>query len=143
MVFKKILTIITGTIISFSANAEMRSEAFLGYNGLSFDRNTNDFISSEETADLESYNLGGYIVKDINETTALSILGKYVEYNTGDFYGYEDDSPKDTLSFLCNSAALPGVQILSNDYRRQGYGPFDRRAFGVQVTDIPLTFFVH
>ncbi|SVC77937.1 uncharacterized protein METZ01_LOCUS330791 [marine metagenome] len=38
MVFKKILTIITGTIISFSANAEMRSEAFLGYNGLRFDR---------------------------------------------------------------------------------------------------------
>ena len=99
MVFKKILTIITGTIISFSANAEMRSEAFLGYDGLSFDRRNNDFISSNEAADLESYNLGGYIVKDINETTALSILGKYVEYNTGNFDAPEDDSPKDILSF--------------------------------------------
>lgn len=99
MVFKKILTIIIGTIISFSANAEMRSQAFLGYDGLSFGRNTDDFISSQEAADLESYNLGGYIVKDISETTSLSILGKYVEYNTGNFDDPEDDSPKDILSF--------------------------------------------
>ena len=125
MVFKKILTIITGTIISFSANAEMRSKAFLGYNGLSFDRNTNDFISSEEAADLESYNLGGYIVKDINETTALSILGKYVEYNTGDYSGAEDDSPKDTLSF---EATL--IQNLFKD---------SLGGFGVYYADIETT----
>jgi len=46
------------------------------------------------------------------------------------------------ISFLCNSPSLPGVQILTSDYRRQGYGTFDRRPFGVQVTDIPLTFFI-
>ncbi len=46
------------------------------------------------------------------------------------------------FTFLCNSAALPGAQILSSDHRRQGYGTFDRRPFGIQVTDIPLTFFV-
>ena len=40
---------------------------------------------------------------------------------------------------MCNSASLPGVQMLTSDYRRQGYGTFDRRPFGVQVTDIPLT----
>jgi len=47
-----------------------------------------------------------------------------------------------SLMYFCNSAALPGVQILSSDHRRQGFGTFDRRPFGVQVTDIPLTFFV-
>ena len=43
---------------------------------------------------------------------------------------------------LANSAALPGIQIITNDYKRQGYGTFDRRPFGVMVTDIPITFFV-
>jgi hypothetical protein len=43
---------------------------------------------------------------------------------------------------MCNSAALPGVQMLTSDYKRQGFGTFDRRPFGVQITDIPLTFFV-
>ena len=46
----------------------------------------------------------------------------------------------DTLRFLCNSASLPGVQIITSDHRRQNQGTFDRRPFGVQVTDIPLTF---
>lgn len=50
------------------------------------------------------------------------------------------DEPGRRLQFLCSSANLPGVQILTSDYRRQGYGTFDRRPFGVQVTDIPLTF---
>jgi len=44
--------------------------------------------------------------------------------------------------FLCSSAALPGVQIITSDHRRQNMGTFDRRPFGVQVTDIPLTFFI-
>ena len=35
---------------------------------------------------------------------------------------------------------LPGVQIITSDHRRQNMGTFDRRPFGVQVTDIPLTF---
>jgi hypothetical protein len=50
------------------------------------------------------------------------------------------DSKK--LSMLCNSASLPGAQVLSSDHRRQNYGTFDRRPFGIQVTDIPITFFV-
>jgi len=46
----------------------------------------------------------------------------------------------ENMTFLCNSAALPGVQIITSDHRRQNMGTFDRRPFGVQVTDIPLTF---
>ena len=48
----------------------------------------------------------------------------------------------ENLSFLCNSAALPGIQIITSDHRRQNMGTFDRRPFGAMVTDIPLTFFV-
>ena len=44
------------------------------------------------------------------------------------------------MTFLCSSAALPGVQIITSDHIRQNMGTFDRRPFGVQVTDIPLTF---
>ena len=44
------------------------------------------------------------------------------------------------MTFLCSSASLPGVQIITSDHRRQNMGTFDRRPFGVQVTDIPLTF---
>ena len=50
------------------------------------------------------------------------------------------DSKK--LSLFFNSASLPGAQVLSSDHRRQTYGTFDRRPFGIQVTDIPITFFV-
>jgi len=46
----------------------------------------------------------------------------------------------ENMTFLCNSAALPGIQIITSDHRRQNMGTFDRRPFGVQVTDIPLTF---
>jgi hypothetical protein len=46
------------------------------------------------------------------------------------------------MTFLCSSAALPGVQIITSDHRRQNMGTFDRRPFGVQVTDIPLTFMI-
>jgi len=44
--------------------------------------------------------------------------------------------------FLCNSASLPGIQILASDHRRQNFGSMDRRPYNVQTTDIPLTFFI-
>jgi hypothetical protein len=99
--FKKIIKLLAvATLLPISANAEMKSEVFVGYNGLEFDRHDNDFIGTTEASDLESYNLGGYIIKDINDTTALSFLGKYVEYNTGGVLNPpEDDSPKDILTF--------------------------------------------
>jgi len=46
----------------------------------------------------------------------------------------------ENMSFLCNSAALPGIQIITSDHRRRMLHKDDRRPFGVQVTDIPLTF---
>lgn len=55
---------------------------------------------------------------------------------------FAHEQTKEPIGYFANSANLPGVQILSSDHRRQGYGTFDRRAFGVQVTDIPITFFV-
>ena len=48
----------------------------------------------------------------------------------------------ENMKFLCNSASLPGIQIITSDHRRQNMGTFDRRPFGVQATDIPLTFFI-
>ena len=77
----------------------------------------------------------------------LNPPGSDTTHGTGPFEGqaaadqgaWIDDSNR-RLMFLCSSANLPGVQILTSDYRRQGYGTFDRRPFGVQVTDIPLTF---
>jgi hypothetical protein len=53
---------------------------------------------------------------------------------------YGSENPAERLQFLCSSASLPGVQIITSDHRRQNMGTFDRRPFGVQVTDIPLTF---
>ena len=94
------LIILSTLLFPLTTHAEMRSEIFGGYDGLSFDRHANDFIGTDEASDLESYNLGGYVVKDLNESTAISFLGKYVEYNTGGILNPpEDDSPKDTLTF--------------------------------------------
>ena len=94
------LILLSTLLFPLTTHAEMRSEIFGGYDGLSFDRHANDFIGTDEASDLESYNLGGYVVKDLNESTAISFLGKYVEYNTGGILNPpEDDSPKDTLTF--------------------------------------------
>lgn len=49
---------------------------------------------------------------------------------------------QEMITMLCNSASLPGKQILASDHKRQGYGTFDRRAWGASFTDIPLTFYV-
>ena len=68
--------------------------------------------------------------------TAPGYTGKGVK--EGKEFWLQD--PKERLRFLCSSASLPGVQILTSDHRRQNMGVFDRRPFGVQVTDIPLTF---
>ena len=54
--------------------------------------------------------------------------------------GHSINSEK--ISLLCNSSSLPGKQILASDHRRQGYGTFDRRAWGASFTDIPLTFYL-
>lgn len=104
MNLKKLITTLTVvTLLPIFANAEIKSEIFVGYNGLAFDRHDNDFISTHEASDLESHNLGGYILKDLNETTSFSFSGKYVEYNTGGVLNPpEDDSPKDILTFEAN-----------------------------------------
>ena len=73
MNLKKLITTLTVvTLLPIFANAEIKSEIFVGYNGLAFDRHANDFISTSEASDLESHNLGGYILKDLNETTSFS-----------------------------------------------------------------------
>ena len=74
-----------------------------------------------------------------NASATLGNDGKSADQAAADQGAWTDDSNR-RLMFLCSSANLPGVQILTSDYRRQGYGTFDRRPFGVQVTDIPLTF---
>ena len=65
-----------------------------------------------------------------------------IEPGPGNTWPSEKIGDTKKLSMFCNSASLPGAQVLSSDHRRLGYGPFDRRPFGIQVTDIPLTFFV-
>ena len=99
MKFNKLI-LLSSLLLTLPAKAEIRSGIFAGYDGLSFNRHANDFIGTNEASDLENYNLGGYIIKDLNETTAISVLGKYVEYNTGGILSTpEDDSPKDSISF--------------------------------------------
>lgn len=87
------------TVLSLSTQAENRIEIFFGSNNLSFDRHSNDFIGSNEAAGLKSKNIGGYLARDLDENTAISILGKYDEYNTDSIISLpEDDSPKDSIT---------------------------------------------
>jgi len=46
------------------------------------------------------------------------------------------------LRFLCSSANLPGVNTLLADVRTQGYGPIERRPYGVIFSDVATTFFM-
>ena len=45
-------------------------------------------------------------------------------------------------NFLCNSANLPGKNIIVQEHKRYGYGPPDRRVTGATFPEITLTFFV-
>ena len=74
-----------------------------------------------------------------DRSTAPGYDGKGLDESADPASAWVEDSSR-RMQFLCSSANLPGVQILTSDHRRQGFGTFDRRPFGVQVTDIPLTF---
>ena len=53
--------------------------------------------------------------------------------------GGADDRPQ---NFLCNSANLPGKNIIVQDHKRFGYGSPDRRVTGATFPEVTLTFFV-
>ena len=53
--------------------------------------------------------------------------------------GGADDRPQ---NFLCNSANLPGKNILVQEHKRFGYGSPDRRVTGATFPEVTLTFFV-
>jgi hypothetical protein len=47
------LILLSTLLFPLTTHAEMRSEIFGGYDGLSFDRHANDFIGTDEASDLE------------------------------------------------------------------------------------------
>lgn len=49
------------------------------------------------------------------------------------------NAAKQTLKFMCEAVTLPGVQVASNEVRRFGYGPFERKPYSPTFTDINLT----
>lgn len=44
------------------------------------------------------------------------------------------------LSLYCEGASLPGIGLLTEDIRRYGYGPNEKKPFAPQFTDMNLTF---
>jgi hypothetical protein len=44
------------------------------------------------------------------------------------------------LELYASAASLPGVDMLTSDVRRHGYGPVEKRAFGVNFGDVPIRF---
>lgn len=46
-----------------------------------------------------------------------------------------------TLSFLTESASLPGVSLATSDIRRYGYGPVEKKPYAPVFVDTTLTFF--
>ena len=58
-------------------------------------------------------------------------------------------SPPDVLSginkrdftFFCETAALPGINLTTEDIRMFGYGAYEKRPNAANFTDMPLTFF--
>jgi hypothetical protein len=58
-----------------------------------------------------------------------------------------DRGPPDTtnggskLTFLCESAALPGIAYQSDEIKMSGYGNIEKRPTGTIFQDIPLTFY--
>ena len=93
-----------------------------------------------------AYNVGKFL-SEINQTNGLykpnlffvEIFPKNPQAWWAGFGGAVSMEP---FRFLCNSASLPGIQILASDHRRQNFGSMDRRPYNVQTTDIPLTFFI-
>lgn len=45
-----------------------------------------------------------------------------------------------TISFLCESANLPGVSLATSDIRRYGYGPVERKPYAPIFVDTTMTF---
>lgn len=53
------------------------------------------------------------------------------------------NNSRDTLVMRCESAILPGVNLMTmNDVRRYGYGPVENMPHGVLFNDVTLTYIV-
>lgn len=44
------------------------------------------------------------------------------------------------LEFYCDAGEIPMVDVTTSDIRRHGYGPLEKRAYGVNFNDVPLRF---
>lgn len=54
--------------------------------------------------------------------------------------GYEKNA--DTIPFLCAGALLPGVQLMTDEIFRYGYGPYEKMPYLPQFTEFQLQFIV-
>lgn len=52
----------------------------------------------------------------------------------------EESNNARTLSFLCESANLPGVSLATSEIRRYGYGPVERKPYAPIFVDTTMTF---
>lgn len=64
----------------------------------------------------------------------------YIEIAPPNFMREKAEDAK-TISFLCESANLPGVSFQASDIRRYGYGPVERKPFAPVFVDTTLSFF--
>lgn len=63
----------------------------------------------------------------------------YIEIKPPNFMRDRLDTTR-TISFLCESANLPGVSLQASDIRRYGYGPVERKPFAPIFVDTTLSF---
>ncbi len=44
------------------------------------------------------------------------------------------------IEFLCDSTSLPAAALITNDIRRYGYGPIEKKPLNILFTDIDMSF---
>jgi len=85
----------------------------------------------------------------VNSVGGLSKASKFmvtITRSTNANVGRADRGPAvvggaQNLSFLCDSAVLPGLGYQTDEFRMSGYGNVEKRPYATIFQDVPLTFY--
>jgi hypothetical protein len=77
----------------------------------------------------------------INNVGGLAKASRFMAYFRAYPKGIADSRQAQNLSFMCESASIPGIAYQTDDIRASGYGNIEKRPYATIYQDVTLNFF--
>jgi hypothetical protein len=77
----------------------------------------------------------------VNNSGGLAKASRFMAYFRAYPKGISDSKQAQNLSFMCESASIPGIAYQTDDIRASGYGNIEKRPYATIYQDVTLNFF--